>query len=520
MLMGQYHYLVLIDTNNIIDYLFASSKYKLIRGASMILDKLNRSITLALADQYRGTILSSSGGESRILFQEEETAEVFMSEVKAAYKKETDEVTLSIVKVIRNENEKIAEWLLRGEKELRRYELQAGKKERVGFTLSPIMKRCESCYKKVAEVSVNTPEGELKYCRSCAAKHDQVNQVQSQLKQFQQNEQSSFEINGLMEIHEKLISSVKNGNETTWVKNIAGLLNDENESSYIGFVYADGKNIGKLFRENLFKKLVDAEDEQFIEAYQKISSGLHQSMIDAAVETAKEYENQSVNVDYAMVGGDDFVAIMSGKYAVSYTNTLLSKFEEKTSENLGETQQIAAGVVIAKSSYPIHRLFDLSYQLMTRTKYNNPTSSLDFMILSDSTIQSVDGIRGDQVIGQRHLRAEGYSISNETEKGLSFNQLYETIVTLKKRGFPRSKIKDLYYLVLEQDEDMLTFLWIEWRSRLSREVKEALDHWNSRFYETPFPFVRHSSGEPTYFTPLLDLFDLYDFVDIEEEVNV
>jgi hypothetical protein len=45
-----YKYLVLSDTNNIIDYLFSSPKYRMIRGASMILDSLNRTETKKLLE--------------------------------------------------------------------------------------------------------------------------------------------------------------------------------------------------------------------------------------------------------------------------------------------------------------------------------------------------------------------------------------------------------------------------------------------------------------------------------------
>jgi hypothetical protein len=516
--MQGYQYLVLSDTNNVIDYLFASSKYKLIRGSSMILDKLNRTTTLSLATNYNGKVLSSGGGETRVLFHHEEEASAFIMAIREEYLRETDEVTLSIVMVKRNEGERMSQWLLRGEKDLRQFELQSGKKQMLNIPLSPIMMRCESCYKKPAEKLAETPEGKLKYCQSCYKKHELVDAVKRDLSKALMDQETAVTMNGLLEIHEKLLNSKEGNTKSTWIQNIAGLLSDDSYSSYIGFVYADGKNIGKLFRETLFEKLADAEDESFISAYKKISQGLHNAMIDAAVETAQEFEVKNVNVDYAAVGGDDFVAIMSGKYAVQYTTTLLQKFEEHTKTYLGEKQQIAAGVVIAKSSYPIHRLFDLSYELMTRTKSQNTNSSLDYMILTDSAIQSVERSRSNQLVKHRYLRAEGYSISDETEKGISIHSLLEAIADLKKKGFPRSKIKELYHLLLEEDEQMLQFRWIEWRSRLSKNVKEVLDKWNKNFYVTPFPFsIDNESGQKAAsFTPLLDLFDLYDFVNVEE----
>ena len=49
-----FQYLVVGDTNNIIDYIYATTKYKHIRGASIILDKLNLSTTQTLAENHNG----------------------------------------------------------------------------------------------------------------------------------------------------------------------------------------------------------------------------------------------------------------------------------------------------------------------------------------------------------------------------------------------------------------------------------------------------------------------------------
>src|SRR5690606_6027875 len=118
-------------------------------------------------------------------------------------------------------------------------------------------------------------------------------------------------------------------------------------------------------------------------------------------------------IDYALIGGDDFAAIVTGKYAISYANTLLKYFNQITKEKMQSYggQHMALGIVIAKANYPIHRLFSLSNGLMDETKRKNSQSCLDYIVLSDSTVQTIKEIRANDKISGKLLRSEGFAVS-------------------------------------------------------------------------------------------------------------
>lgn len=235
-----------------------------------------------------------------------------------------------------------------------------------------------------------------------------------------------------------------------------------------------------------------------------------------------------------MLGGDDFAAIMTGRYAVPYTNRFITYFEELIKETFKKYEidvQIAAGVVIAKSSYPVHRLFEMSYDLMSYAKGNNEGSCLDYIVITDSTVQSVYSMKEQQSFGEnqdklykRQLRTNSYSI-NRNNIDLCYENLELTILKLKNQGFPRSKIKEIYDILLEQDEKVIEYRWLLWRSRLGkgrtnhaedkRTLASILDEWNVNFAHTPFAFKK----DDIEVSPLLDLFDLYDFVEEQSPIK-
>ncbi|MGM2788179.1 Cas10/Cmr2 second palm domain-containing protein [Bacillus cereus group sp. Bce018] len=521
-----FQYLVVGDTNNIIDYIYATTKYKHIRGASIILDKLNLSTTQTLAENHNGEILSASGGEFRVLFQDEKAAEKFNKELRKSYLEATDDVTISSTIVSRKENEPMGLWVKRAESDLRLYEVAEGKKQFHTIPSAPIFKQCESCYKKAAVTKVDTiDEGKLFYCNSC--KHKEV-MVRDVIKGIKDKDQAF--VNSLTAVHKELIERDKD-KESKWIKKVSHLLSGDYTDNYIGFIYMDGRNVGTLFRKVLLDETLS--DEEFIKRYTEVSQGLYNCVVEAAVKTAQDFENLECYVDYAMLGGDDFAAIMTGRYAVPYTNRLITYFEELTKETFKKYEvevQMAAGVVIAKSSYPVHRLFEMSYDLMSYTKERNEGSCLDFIVITDSTVQSVYSMKEQRSFGENHdklykrqLRTNGYSV-NENKTALSYENLERTILQLKNQGFPRFKIKEVYDILLERDQKVMEYRWLLWRSRLGkgrnqtedkRILTSILDEWNVNFAHTPFAFTK---GDIEV-SPLLDLFDLYDFIEEQSPVK-
>lgn len=505
--MTNYQYMVVNDTNNVIDYLFGSNQYKIIRGASLLLDYLNTNAAKALITEHNGYLLSTGGGEARVLFEKHEDAIAYEKALNALYIRETDHVTITSVTVARQSNETLAKWLERTEQQLRLAEVTVGKKQLHQIAISPIMQRCENCYNRVAEVVVRDIDEHKKMCRSCYLKKQQLERVIEQVKS--QDEQS---YSGLSEVHKRLAKKDQKG--TSWVRSIDGLFEEETTGNRIGFIYADGKNIGSLFKQVLDSK--ELSDEQFIKQYKEKSEKLHDALIEAAAETHEKLAQlgyKDVPVDYALIGGDDLAAILPGHVALLYTYYLVKYFEDKTEKYLGKRYQLAAGVIIAKKKYPIHQLFELSYELMDRTKSRNDVGTFDFQVLLDSYVQSIDFKRANSPIANnRHLYSEGYTV--DTASTFSFEKLYETARALKMADFPSSKIKGVYHLTVEENPHMLTFKWKEWLSHLEPKHRNILQKHYPKLKDTPFCLEKADN----YYTPVRDIFEVYDLV--KEEVSL
>lgn len=506
--METYKYLVVSDTNNVIEYIFASSKYRYIRGASLLLDYLNTNEAKEIQQKHGGELLSTGGGEMRVLFTDGEKARAYDEALRKLYIDKTDHVTLTTAVVERLPDERMVDWLTRAEEQLRLNELTTGKKQLHLTTLHPFMKRCESCYNRAAEHEVNSKEQTLVICESCYKKEKQLRKVKEQVEAKGKEQAYS----GLSEVHQKLTQD----DAKTWVQNIEGLLDEGKTNAKIGFIYADGKRIGSLFKQ-LDDQAFDNDDE-FIKTYKNRSQALHEALINAAVRTHKRLKEDgfdSVPVDYALIGGDDLAAVLPANIATAYAYYLLKYFEEETKKafNLKKGYELAAGVIIVKKSFPIHKLFDLSYELMDRVKNKHETGMLDFQVVLDSNVTSIEAKRSASPIGKKHLYGEGYSANEQSTR--SYKKFHNTIVQLKKASFPGSKIKGVYHITTEENETTLQFKWREWLAHLDRtkdkKLQNILVSWQPSLRETPFTVVE---GDEQY-TLLRDIFDLYEFIDSE-----
>jgi len=84
--LSELRYLAVIETQRVKGYLFASPILRETRGASLLLDRLNRSETQAILDRTGGRSVYLGGGSGRVLFGSRREAEEFASEILAPAK--------------------------------------------------------------------------------------------------------------------------------------------------------------------------------------------------------------------------------------------------------------------------------------------------------------------------------------------------------------------------------------------------------------------------------------------------
>jgi len=82
--------LVLMDTDRIKEYIFASNRLKEIRGASLLLDRLNRSQSRALLQEHGGREIFIGGGGILATFGDAVQAKKYLQAVQRIYFQETE----------------------------------------------------------------------------------------------------------------------------------------------------------------------------------------------------------------------------------------------------------------------------------------------------------------------------------------------------------------------------------------------------------------------------------------------
>src|SRR5690242_12787619 len=112
--MSEDSFLVVLETQKVKGYLFASPILRETRGASLLLDRLNRQKTRELLEETAGTPVYLGGGSGRVLFRSREQAEAFARKVAALYREETWNARVSIEVLERIAEESFPAWVTRG----------------------------------------------------------------------------------------------------------------------------------------------------------------------------------------------------------------------------------------------------------------------------------------------------------------------------------------------------------------------------------------------------------------------
>ena|SRR5918992_431175 len=118
--MGDKQVLVVIETQRVKGYLFASPILRETRGASLLLDQLNRTETKRLLENYKGCSekIYLGDGSGRILFESKDKAEEFAGRVRKLYREKTGNARVSVEVVKRDkkkngQDKSFPEWIAR-----------------------------------------------------------------------------------------------------------------------------------------------------------------------------------------------------------------------------------------------------------------------------------------------------------------------------------------------------------------------------------------------------------------------
>jgi CRISPR-associated protein Cmr2 len=426
------------DIDKVKEYVFESSRLPEIRGASMILDDLNRAWPRKdyCSDDYRSPTnlrevfiqnglptsrekndheidcIIYAGGGSLLALVPVILAETLKNEIETLYPSHTGAATISCVwqQILINEN---YNWNFPDMMARQNLLLRQAKEEKDPlpfFESVPLTRRCDSCQIRPAAFLQTVPD-ERWLCRSCRTK-DMRSREHGGKKQWTREFAEEL-LSGSLECN---VDIYLNGHEPNdrELDCIEGA-NDLNEialasqdAKSIGLIYADGNDIGSVL-----------ENSKTIDDYRLKSGILHEAMRTAVFNALacdlqierniqRKCSDGDVKVDIhpfeiITIGGDDALLIVPGDRALDIAITLGRTFELELANHMELFNQkitLSVGLVVADCHNPFYFLRDLAEDLLKSAKKRNHErvskaespieGTLDFLVLKSQTALSTD----------------------------------------------------------------------------------------------------------------------------------
>lgn len=509
-------YLVIHDVDAIQQYVFATNRLREIRGASVLIDQINRKDTRKLVNQHGGELIYFGGGGVAAEFTDEVAASAFCQNLSAHYLNETVTASSTGVVVSYNENAldddersfssalRQAHYLLRQEKV---------SQTRVAQILTnPYSKRCQACgVYPAAHYDERFPVEAGKFiCESCCRKRQQSSHI-SRVHQ---------------RIHRMILSqrNLSVGFPRELDKDIG---NHATPERYIGVIYADGNRMGDRLLQiksktalRGFSKTVDTATSQAIasvlaKCWGQLPAPEDRPLLPALV---------------PLCGGDDLVVIVPGQVALEVAVGYLREFQEQVRQSLpreveemigGREVSACAGVAIGKAHVPLAVLFDLakelcglakkrSFDLFQQTNREEPC--IDFQVVTTPNWAEVEISRSEQLLPRDNLRLTCRPYTVGGAEGL-----IKAVRSLKSEKFPPGKLHDLYRsLWLGRHQATFKYLTMFVRaqeSAVGQRQRSALREAEADLEVLLPPWRPWPGRSLAWETPYADLVEIYQFIE-------
>lgn len=167
--MVNWDYLVALDIRAIHEYIFGTNKLREIRGASILLDELNREIAIDGLKKYNSKeyrCILANGGNIKVLFSDEKKAVNYRADLIKTFKENLGVRFTTILSKRKGEPDN--QWLKRAERELQKAKDMHQEKDQI--ITSGFFKACQACGQYPAEEE-DVHAGERRYiCISCDQK--------------------------------------------------------------------------------------------------------------------------------------------------------------------------------------------------------------------------------------------------------------------------------------------------------------------------------------------------------------
>jgi len=558
--------LIAFDTDHIKRYVFGTSKLKEIRGASSILDQLNRVETVRKAESdFRATKIYANGGSALFLIDSDK-AESLGKAVQNLYYDTTGggaSIAYAIQSIPDNDSQNLMTATKLNEDvemsavlELLRIRLRLAKdgqqvirskddsqQENVADIIAlpshSLLCTCNSCGMNYAEKILKDPsdldEPEGRYCRVCEMKRKENESVTWSIQDLIRTAQKQLVSNQTLWGRILQVLSIKDATGQSLYALPAGTERPKDFNvfrefahgkEYLGLIYADANGMGKVF-----------SSMDTLQAVQDSATQVDEAVFDAmgdAVRMHLPVQGGKFPFDILLIGGDDIVIVTPADKALQVARTLAEKFNEYTDKKY----TLSVGVVLAPVKYPFSQSRMLVEETLKAAKKSGAISNrngsseqeqsrINFLVVTGNTSLSYG-----KIYDQTHGKKSSYGIENEfyaTMRPYTLSQLNWLLDQLRegnKMRLGRTKLHQLREAILKLDNtrtilEALALLrnWKEKERNFIKDMVRELDIRQTMKQQqmgTLFPWFldgKESRGNrASYRTPLLDFIELYDFV--------
>lgn len=519
--------LLLFDTDRIKDYVFATDKLREIRAASAILDQLNRKdMTNLLADADQ---IYANGGRGLFIVDTDQV-QTIKDGVTAAYQQANASITSADMEL---PEDITFDTDLATELRILDYRLRAAKefqKKQTSVLTHPYFNFCESCGTRYAEHTGIEDNQEILLCENCYSKRQEDSTIRQRIDEITDQLPQDTEVNRDDGLWEYLIPKLDQRQYPTQghrrPNQFSELAEQSSPEGYIGLIYADGNAMGQQISE--ITKL---------QRMQNFAQAVDGSIYDATIEAICTHLQPTSDVwpfDILLLGGDDLVMVTRANSVLEVGLTVMEKFNSLTQQRYDTNLSVSVGVAIAHANYPFGQLLKLGESALKFAKKHaakrhriNPGSDeglLNFVVVSSANHLEFERFYQEQLLGKAeytdqekklHRSLRPYTVED-------LRSLIEVIRELKELNTPRSKLEQLRALLFQNKRqailDSLAILF-NWRSGKQRAaVQDFVSSFAPSDHGSLFPWfqVGDSDEEVRYFTPLLDLVEIYDFIKLRK----
>jgi hypothetical protein len=501
--------LVAFDTNHIKSYVFGTDRLKEIRGASALLDKLNREDMLEIARRFcqekeiefetRDVIYLNGGSGLFLLMTDENTASEFGERVQKRYHEATysgASITFVVHELPENSpDDRTILWHidLHKEFEIIRYCLREAKSNPLNNNIitlpsHPFIRSCDSCGINYASHRVagygdfddtDDTDDTGYYCTICYEKQRQNNRDKKELYKLFRKSKSYTNQNinqqGLWQRILYYLNQTDYANQFTQSNRFPERPKDFNMfrnftggKEYLGLIYADANNMGARI-----EKLTTLDEQAQFAA--EVDGAIHDAMskaINKHLPLLSKDNKKSSNLfpfDILLLGGDDIVMVTDASKAVPIAHTIASEFyaiTQKSTKIKAELKPctLSIGVTLAPIKYPFNLLLDMTENALKAAKegsFNARTkaeeektgqindSRINFVVVTGGSVKNFDDL--DKKI---YKSSDGKNYFYATLRPYDLDSLNRLLTAIKeghKRNLGRTKLHALREAVLKKN---------------------------------------------------------------------